>query len=74
MNSDWLLIDEELGRRAAANYGLRFIGVLGILIEVKKQGHIPQVKPILDDLIIKADFWVTQPLYIRVLQSVGEQP
>ena len=73
LQADWLLIDEELRRTAAKDYGLRLVGVLGILIEAKTQGLIPQVKPILDDLIVKAEFWVSQSLYLRVLQVAGEK-
>jgi len=29
-NADWLLIDEELGRKVAAEYGLKFTGILGV--------------------------------------------
>jgi len=72
LNADWLLIDEELGRKVAAEYGLKFTGILGVLIEAKYKGLIAAVKPILDDLITIAEFWVSDRLYDRVLQAVGE--
>ena len=72
VSADLLLLDERLGRAVATRFGLRFIGLLGVLIEAKQQGLIPTVKPILDDLIVQAGFWVSQALYARVLQAAGE--
>ncbi|MGH8611654.1 MAG: DUF3368 domain-containing protein [Gammaproteobacteria bacterium] len=70
--ADLLLLDERRGRAVASRFGLRFVGLLGVLIEAKQQGCIAAVKPILDDLVTKAGFWVSQPLYTRVLQAAGE--
>jgi uncharacterized protein len=70
--ADLLLMDERRGRDIAAHFGLRVIGLLGVLIEAKQRGNIPAVKPILDDLRTKAGFWVSQQLYVRVLQAAGE--
>jgi len=47
-------------------------GVLGVLIKAKRQKLVVAVKPILDDLIAKAGFWVDNSLYQQVLQMVGE--
>jgi uncharacterized protein len=70
--ADLLLLDERRGRTVAARLNLRFVGLLGVLIEAKQKGGIPAVKPVLDNLIAKAGFWVSQQLYARVLQAVGE--
>jgi predicted nucleic acid-binding protein len=51
---------------------LKITGILGILIEAKRQKLIPLVKPILDDLINTAKFWVNPSLYNRILSIVGE--
>lgn len=72
LNADWLIIDEQLGREIAVEYNLKIIGILGILIEAKRQGLIPTVKPILDDLRNIAKFWVSPSLYHRILSIVGE--
>ncbi|WP_414590509.1 DUF3368 domain-containing protein [Anabaena sp. CCY 9614] len=72
LNADWLIIDEQLGRKIATAYDLKIIGILGILIEAKRRGLIPLVKPILDDLINTARFWVDASLYNRILSIVGE--
>jgi hypothetical protein len=53
---------KRLARRVAARLGLRRIGVLGLLVEAKRRGLIPFVKPILDSLLTKAGFWVEEAL------------
>lgn len=72
MHADLLLIDEHIGRVVARRLGLRFIGLPGVLIEAKHKGLIPAVRPVLDDLIVKAGFWISHPLYTRVLEETGE--
>jgi hypothetical protein len=72
LGADRLLIDERLGRSIAASYGLKLRGLLGILINAKQQGLIPVLKPMLDQLINQAGFRVSQALYNRTLQEVGE--
>lgn len=70
--ADFLLIDERRGRKVAKQLGQRVIGILGVLIEAKYQGHIPAVRPVLEELVTKAGFRVSQPLRDRVLQAAGE--
>lgn len=72
MRADLLLLDERLARRAASRLGLRFTGLLGLLIEAKHRGFIVAVKPVLDALTTKAGFWVSRDLYARALQAAGE--
>jgi uncharacterized protein len=72
LKADLLLLDERRGRAVALRLGLRFVGLLGVLIEARQKGGIMAVKPILDDLVTKAGFWVSQQLYARVLQAAGE--
>ena len=70
--ADLLLLDERRGRAVASRLDLQFVGLLGVLIEAKQKGCLPAVKPVLDDLVAKAGFWVSQQLYARVLQTAGE--
>jgi hypothetical protein len=67
-----LLLDERIARAVAARFGLKYIGLRGALLEAKQQQLIPAVKPLLDDLIQRAGFWISEPLYRRVLQAAGE--
>lgn len=69
--ADVLLMDERLGRAAAAQFGLKVVGLLGVLIEAKQRGLIPEVKPLMDALM-NLGFHLKQDLYQRVLQTAGE--
>lgn len=72
MKAELLLLDERRGRSIAQRFGLKFIGLMGMVIEAKRKGLVPAVKPVLDDLIAKAGFWLDNRLYQRVLQEAGE--
>ena len=50
LQADYLLIDEKLGRRIAKLNNIKVIGSLGVLIEAKKKGIIPCIKPQIDIL------------------------
>lgn len=71
--ADLLLMDEKLGREVAQHFELRFIGVIGMLVESKNKGDIQEIKPILDDLRYKAGFRVSDDLYNRILEDAGEK-
>jgi predicted nucleic acid-binding protein len=72
LHADLLLLDERRGRKVASRWGLQLIGLLGALVQAKQRGFINTVKPVLDALIGKAGFWVSNDLYARVLQEAGE--
>jgi uncharacterized protein len=72
IKADLLLIDEQAGRRHAARLGLKFIGLLGVLLAAKDAGTLPAIKGPLEDLIAKAGFWVRPSLYAAVLKAAGE--
>jgi hypothetical protein len=67
-----LLIDERLGRQVAIDLGVKVTGVLGILLAAKRQNLITATQPIMDDLVTKANFRVSEQLYIEVLKAAGE--
>ena len=70
--ADLRLLDERKGRAIAQRLGVRFVGLLGVLIEAKHRGLIPAVGPTMDNLIQKAGFWIGQELYEHVLQVADE--
>lgn len=70
--ADLLLLDERKARRVARQFGLRTIGLLGILIEAKRRGLISNVKDLLDALRTVAGFWIRSDLYEYVLIEAGE--
>ncbi len=72
LNADRLLIDERKGRAVASRLGIKLTGVLGILIVAKRRELIPKIKPLIDELIDISRFRVSDELYARVLQDVGE--
>lgn len=72
LKADLVLIDERLGRNIASRFGQKCIGIMGMLIEAKHKGIIASVKPIMDDLITKAGFWVSNDLYIKILREARE--
>src|SRR3972149_11509743 len=63
LKADLVLMDERLGRNIASRSGQKCIGIMGILMEAKHKGIIDSVKPVVDDLITKAGFWVSNGLY-----------
>ena len=71
--ADLLLMDERRGRREAAALGLRVTGLLGVLAEAKRAGLVDQVRPVLDDLITQAGFWIGADLRAQVIAELGEE-
>lgn len=72
LKADLVLMDERRGRVVAARFGLRVVGVLGLLIEAKRKGLLDKVEPLLSDLLHKAGFRLGLELYQRVLEEAGE--
>jgi predicted nucleic acid-binding protein len=67
-----ILVDERRGRRLATERGLEVMGLLGVLLEAKRRGLISECKPVLDAMIDRAGFWISDELRSRVLLGVGE--
>jgi uncharacterized protein len=67
-----ILLDEREARKVAEGLGLQVIGTLGILLLAKNREIIPQVQPLLDDMIHSAQYWVNRTLYEQVLRQAGE--
>ncbi|WP_365305427.1 DUF3368 domain-containing protein [uncultured Thiodictyon sp.] len=50
------------------------MGVAGVLLLGKRRGLIGSVKPLLDDLRLRARFWLSQSVYEQVLSEAREFP
>ena len=64
------LADPESGANTAA--GLTVTGLLGVVATAKDAGLIDLAKPVLDELIQTARFWIGPGLYAEVLEQLGE--
>jgi predicted nucleic acid-binding protein len=72
LGADLLLIDERRGRAEADRLGIKITGLLGILVEAKRNNLIVAVKPLMDALIATSEFRVSSALYNQILDIVNE--
>jgi predicted nucleic acid-binding protein len=70
--ADLVLVDERRGRRTANAAGLTVTGLLGVVARAKQAGLIKLAKPLLDELIQVARFWIGPDLYAEVLADLDE--
>lgn len=72
LHADILLIDELKARGIAKQEGFRVIGILGILLLAKSEGHISSVVQPMDKLINEVGFWIDRSLYQKIKSLAGE--
>lgn len=72
LEADLVLLNEREGRHAAQRLGLRYVGVVGLLLEAKAKGLIRTVRPHLDALRQEAGFFLGDSLYRHALELAGE--
>ena len=72
LKADYLLMDETKGRQIAESYGVKVIGIIGVLIKAKEEGLIAEVKPYLQKLVNEAGFWLNPKLIKTILEIVKE--
>ena len=72
-HADAVLMDESAGRRAARSLGITAVGALGILLQAKRAGLVPAIRPLLTRLETEAGFWLSPPVVQEALLQAGEQ-
>jgi predicted nucleic acid-binding protein len=72
IKAELLLMDERLGRETAHYLGLHYTGLIGVLIEAKRERIIDTIKPYLNMLRDIAGFRISNALYMRVLRDERE--
>jgi predicted nucleic acid-binding protein len=70
-SGDFLLIDEQKGRKIAVRNGIKVIGTLGILLLAKQNGLIKTIRsPI--ELLRRSPIHISDRLYQKALEMAGE--
>lgn len=72
LQADLLLIDEADGREVARKMGLRYTGLLGVLLEAKTRKLLPAVSTELDRLQESTNFRIRPEVRREVLRLAGE--
>jgi predicted nucleic acid-binding protein len=65
-------MDERIGREVASHFGIKYIGLIGILVGAKNKGEIKSIRSSLDMLRYKAGFFISGKLYNKILTDAGE--
>lgn len=71
IEADLVIIDDYQARKHAKYLGLNLTGTLGVLLRSKEEGHINNIRPLLDELIDN-DIYIGNKLYEKVLQMADE--
>ncbi|MGE5263649.1 MAG: DUF3368 domain-containing protein [Acidobacteriota bacterium] len=71
LNASLVIIDEHLGRQHAKRLGLKLTGTIGVLLEAKRKGLVPVVKPLLEQLV-RGGIRLSDALVMEALRLAGE--
>ncbi|MEM9216030.1 MAG: DUF3368 domain-containing protein [Cyanobacteria bacterium P01_F01_bin.150] len=66
-----LILDDQLGRRIAKLYKLRYTGTLGVLIKAKQTGYVETIAPIITQLQHQG-MWLAETVIQAALNLAGE--
>lgn len=66
-----LIFDDQLARRIANIYQLKYTGTLGVLVKAKKLGYLSSVAPVIATLR-QQGMWLTDNIINDVLRLAGE--
>ncbi len=71
-HANLLLIDEKEGRIVAAREGVRFMGLIGVLLRAKEDGYLSSVRNVIHELETKTTFHLSAAMKTKAVQSAGE--
>ena len=72
-NSQYVaIIDDRAAKKCAITFSIKTKGTLSIIIKAQKAGLIPEVKPVLDQMI-EAGFRIKDSLYLKVIEIANER-
>jgi predicted nucleic acid-binding protein len=66
-----IVLDDLSARITAERLGLNVIGTVGLLLQARRRGLIGSFRTELDALM-ETGFYISRPLYLRVLADAGE--
>lgn len=72
LSADWLIIDELRGRKIAATLSINFVGLAGVLLLAKEEGHLPEIKPLLNRILKETSFRMSKKLQEHIFKTAGE--
>lgn len=68
----WLILDDGAARNLARQMGIRMLGTAAVLVEAKRAGLLPYVRPVLDVLLARG-FRLSPKVYAVILKAAGEE-
>ncbi len=71
IKADNTIIDENIGYALAKESGLNVIRTLSIILKAKEAGLIEEVKPLIEEMILKGR-WYSKHVYYSFLSRAGE--
>ncbi len=69
--SSLLIFDDQLARRIAKIYQLKYTGTLGVLVKAKKLGYLSSISPVITTLR-QQGMWLTDNIINDILRLAGE--
>jgi len=71
LETDLILLDEEKARKSAVIAGFEIMGLLGLFVLAKNLGLIDEVRPLVDELMIKK-FRISDKIIEKTLKKAAE--
>ena len=70
--ADLLIMDDNAAKKTAKYLNLTVTGTMGVLLKAKREGFIPAVRPLMENLISDG-FYVSQVVQDYALKQAGEK-